>query len=307
MFTGFVQMSSIQKGMNDYLSFMAIPEEGNSQIIQRGFSNYQESVALSPLGNIERPVIEFEDVWFSYPNQKDFALKGISLKIPYGQKVSIVGENGAGKTTFIKLLTRLYKPTKGRVLVNGIDIQSLPIKQYRRLLSVVFQDFSIFAFTIKDNIVLNDNPQKEDDERSIEQIIEQVGLSKKVHALSSGVDTYIETVFDSDGVQLSGGELQRIALARSIYRNAPILILDEPTASLDPRAEHEIYQNYYDISYNKTTFFISHRLANSQVSDRILVFEHGQIVEDGNHKELLSRGGLYSELFNMQKGYYLES
>lgn len=295
LFSGFVQISSVKKGMEDYLNFMKIEPENNMSV---------QKTKLSETFNIQNaPCIEFRNVWFKYPNQNDYALKNISIKIPYGQKISVVGENGAGKTTFIKLLTRLYKPTQGQILINNIDISTLGLEQYREMFSVIFQDFSIFDFSIKENITLG-NERDNNSEEKLNSTIIQTGLLSKIDSLPAGLETYVGTTFDPNGVQLSGGEFQKIALARAIYRDASILILDEPTSALDPRAEHEIYNNFYAMSRNKTTFFISHRLANSRTCDRVIVFQGGSIVEDGSHNALLEAGGIYSELYRMQQEYY---
>lgn len=298
LFSNAVRISSMEKGLEDYLAFMDIEHEDKD-------GEQEKKVYLECSDFYAHPYIEFRDVWFRYPNQTDYAVKNMSLRIPYGQKISVVGENGAGKTTFVKLLTRLYEPTKGQILINNIDIRYLPLNNYRKMLSAVFQDFSTFAFTIKENITLA-KEEGADTDQKVNNAIAQVGLKDKLDALPKGIHTYIGTVFDSDGIQLSGGQFQRLALARAIYRDASVLILDEPTAALDPRAEYEIFQKFYEISQNKTTFFISHRLANSRVCDRVIVFENGWVVEDGSHSELLSKGGLYSELYNMQKQYYDE-
>ena len=294
LFSSFIKMSSIQKRMDDFFSFSNIKTE-NEQVI--------ECCQLPKTwdGYIH-PVIEFKDVWFKYPHGNDFALKNVSVSIPYGQKISVVGENGAGKTTFIKLLARLYYPTKGKILINGVDISTLELTKYREMLSVIFQDFSTFAFTIKENIVLANNHDK--DSFKVDESVNQAGLGDRIKRLPKGIDTYIDPVFDPDGIQLSGGEFQRLALARAIYRDSPILILDEPTSAMDPRGEYEIYNHFYDMAKNKTTLFISHRLANSRICDRILVFKKGEIAEDGTHNELIKQKGLYCELFNMQKQYY---
>ena len=214
-----------------------------------------------------------------------------------------MGENGAGKTTFVKLLSRLYTPSKGQIKINGIDIQTFPLTQYHDLLSVVFQDFTTFAFTIHENIALADSNAPESRSQT-EEVLAKVDLDHTIHSLPHSIDTYLETVFNENGIQLSGGQTQRLALSRAIYHDAPILILDEPTAALDPRAEYNIYQNFYKISQSKTTLFISHRLASAHFCDRILVFQNGQIIEDGTHASLLQEQGLYWELYNMQKQYY---
>ncbi len=292
IFSSFVQISAIKRGLNDFLSFMELPQENKASLPSSTFNSMTSC-----------PIITFEHVWFQYPEQSDFALKDVSIQIPYGQKICIVGENGAGKTTFVKLLSRLYTPSKGQIKINGIDIQTFPLTQYHDLLSVVFQDFTTFAFTIHENIALADSNAPESRSQT-EEVLAKVDLDHTIHSLPHSIDTYLETVFNENGIQLSGGQTQRLALARAIYHDAPILILDEPTAALDPRAEYNIYQNFYKISQSKTTLFISHRLASAHFCDRILVFQNGQIIEDGTHASLLQEQGLYWELYNMQKQYY---
>ena len=296
VFTGFVQISVIKKGMDDYTKFMDIQIEIEEKLETNIIEKYRGLLQ-------ELPIIEFKNVWFKYPKQETFALKDVSLKIPYGQKICVVGENGAGKSTFVNLLTRLYKPTKGEILINGLNIEKINVNTYRKFFSVVFQDFCMFAFTIKENIALSSSDMVDTESKVMDAIV-LAGLDTKLESLSSSVHTHIGRTFDENGIQLSGGEFQKMALARAIYHNSPILILDEPTASLDPRAEYEIYKNFYDISKEKTTIFISHRLASSRICDRIIVFNGGAIVEEGDHETLIKNQNLYSELYNMQKQYY---
>lgn len=250
----------------------------------------------------ENSQLEFRGVSFRYPGQERDALKKLSVKIPLGQKISIVGENGAGKTTFIKLLSRLYDPTEGQILLNGVDIRELEYESYMKLFSVVPQDFQLLKDTIRENIRMNQTENA--DEKRIEKALAVTGLGEKVGKLDKGLDTQIFKDFDPDGVELSGGEAQKLAICRAYYKDAPICVLDEPTAALDPRAEYEIYENFHMLVQDKTAFFISHRLASSRVCDRILVFRGGELAEDGSHQELMDRRGLYSELFDMQAQFF---
>lgn len=294
IFSSFVQISAVKRGLNDFLTFMDLP---------------QEDVLKNPANIVDYSIqnleIEFRNVWFRYPGQESFILKDVSIKIPYGQKICIVGENGAGKTTFVKLLTRLYEPTKGEIFINGININEIELKTYRNFYATVFQDFCTFAFTIKENIALIDSELKDCD-RQVQNVIKKVGLDEKTNSLPKGIDTYLETVFDDKGIQLSGGQAQKMVLARAMYMDAPILILDEPTAALDPRSEYHIYRNFYNISDMKTVLFITHRLAISRICDRVVVFKNGRIIEDGPHEKLLKDKQIYFELYNMQKQYYNE-
>lgn len=246
--------------------------------------------------------IEFREVSFRYPGQEQDAVKGLSVKIPLGQRISIVGENGAGKTTFIKLLTRLYDPTEGQILLNGVDIRELEYDSYMKLFAVVPQDFQLLKGTIRENIRMN--LIENSDEKRMEKALSVTGFSEKVRKLEKGLDTQIFKDFDADGIELSGGEAQKLAICRAYYKDAPVCVLDEPTAALDPRAEYEIYENFHTLVQGKTALFISHRLASSRVCDRVLVFRGGELEEDGSHQELMAQGGLYSELFAMQAQFF---
>ncbi len=246
--------------------------------------------------------LEFRGVSFRYPGQARDAVKKLSVKIPLGQRISIVGENGAGKTTFIKLLTRLYDPTEGQILLNGVDIRELEYESYMELFSVVPQDFQLLKGTIRENIRMN--RRETPDERRMEEALAVTGLGEKVRKLEKGLDTQVYKDFDADGIELSGGEAQKLAICRAYYKDAPVCILDEPTAALDPRAEYEIYDNFHKLVQGKTALFISHRLASSRVCDRVLVFRGGELAEDGSHQELMARRGLYSELFAMQAQFF---
>jgi len=242
----------------------------------------------------------FSNVWFAYPGSENYVLRGTNITITNREKLVIVGYNGAGKTTFIKLLCKLYRPTKGKITLNGKDIWEIPNEQYYRLIGAVFQDFTLPAFTIYENIALNEG---NDD---ISGVLLKAGLSEFVNNLPDGEKTYISKKFSSKGMELSGGQGQKIALARALYKNAPILILDEPTASLDLKAESELYENFMKTAFDKTAIFISHHLAASQIADHIAVFSKGEIVEYGTHKELIAKKGLYAEMFEKQSKPYVQ-
>lgn len=248
--------------------------------------------------NIE---IEFVDVSYKYYNQKTYALKNISVKFNPKEKIAIIGENGSGKSTFIKLLLRIYKPTSGVILLNGIDIQKIDPEYYINLFSAVFQDFKFFSMSLKDNIVLNNNS----DSSLLSEILNKCGLFKKISCLKNGLDTYIYKDFDKDGFEPSGGEAQKIAIARSLYRDSPIIILDEPTSALDPYAETEIYSQFDDLLKEKSVIYISHRLGITKFCNKILTFQCGSLIEVGTHDELIKKNGIYAELFNLQASYYI--
>ena len=244
--------------------------------------------------------IVFENVSFKYPGAATYALKHVNITISPKEKLSIVGENGAGKTTFVKLLTRLYEPTEGRILLDGVDIREIEYDAYQSLMAAVFQDFKLFSFTLKENICFD----QECGDAEVIDCLKRSGFGNKLAQLPKGIHTNIYKNFEEDGFEPSGGEGQKIALARTLFKNTPIVILDEPTAALDPRAEYEMYQNFHDMSRDKTTIFISHRLSSSKFCDKIAVFVGGEIVEYGSHDELYRANHLYRELFDMQAQFY---
>lgn len=246
--------------------------------------------------------IEFKNVSFRYTGQQYFALKNINIILIPGQKLSIVGENGAGKTTFVKLLCRIYDPTEGEILLDGVNIMDIDYDQYMSLFSTVFQDFKLFSFSLKENVALSDSETSQDTD--VEKALIKAGFGNKLESLLNGINTNVYKNFDGKGFEPSGGEGQKIALARALYKNAPIVVLDEPTAALDPRAEYEIYQHFNELIAGKTAIYISHRLSSARFCDKTAVFTNGEIVEYGTHQELLQREGTYAQLFNMQAGFY---
>ena len=241
--------------------------------------------------------IKFVDISFKYPNTERFVLHHVNLTIREGERLSIVGYNGAGKSTLIKLLCRIYEPTEGKIYVGGVDISTIKLADYREMLSVVFQDYSLFAMSIRDNIVLN---------REFEQErLESSDLKYRLSQLSDGVETLLFRVFEYEGIVLSGGEEQKLACARAYYRDKPIVILDEPTASLDPAAESRLYDRFERIIGKKTSIYISHRLASARFCDKIAVFVNGEIVEIGTHQELMEKSVVYADMFRKQAQYYV--
>lgn len=246
--------------------------------------------------------ITFDDVSFRYPGSKKNALKHISIEIKPGEKLSVVGLNGAGKTTFVKLLTKLYCTEKGRIELHGVDVNEIDDEEYMKNFSIVFQDFQLFAFSLKENIILNNGY----DRKRIYDTIQKTGLNQKVDSLPKKLETQIFKIFDPDGVELSGGESQKVALARSYYKDADIIILDEPTSALDPLAEYEIYRQFDELVQNKTAIYISHRLSSCRFCDKIAVFQEGCIVQYGTHDGLLTEDGLYRDMFTKQSGFYTD-
>ncbi|PVE17203.1 ABC transporter [Clostridium perfringens] len=248
--------------------------------------------------------IEFKNVSFKYPKTDKYIYKNLSLKIKKGQRLAIVGINGAGKTTFVKLLCRLYEPTSGEILINGVNIQSFSKEEYYKILSVVFQDIKTFAFTVAENVSIEN--LEEVDREKVLHCIEKAGVGDKINSLEKGIDTSLLKILDGEGVELSGGENQKLALARALYKNGKIVILDEPTSALDAVAEYNIYKGFDELIGDKTAIYISHRLASTKFCDVIAFFENGEIVEYGTHEELLKKNGKYSDMFNIQAQYYKE-
>lgn len=255
------------------------------------------------LDNKEIPEIEFENVSFKYPGTEEYVLKNINVKIKAGEHLSVVGLNGAGKTTFIKLLCRFYDVTEGRILLNGRDIKDYKYEDYMKELEVVFQDFKMFSTTVRNNIV---NGNWKEPDKDIDKIIQMSDLESLINKLPNGVDTMMDKRLDSEGFEPSGGELQKLAIARALYRDAPIVILDEPTAALDPIAEYEVYKKFNELVGGKSAIYISHRLSSCQFCDKIAVFSDKTIKEYGSHSELVHRpGGIYAEMFATQAQYYV--
>lgn len=227
----------------------------------------------------------------------------MNLTIHPGEKLAVVGLNGAGKTTLVKLLCGLLDPTKGQVLLNGQDIRTFNRREYYELFSAVFQNYSLLDVSLGENV--SQTPEN-GDERKIWKCLEKAGLTQAVEKLPDKLDTHIGREVYLDGILLSGGQTQRLMLARALYKDGSILFLDEPSAALDPLAEHDIYMKYSEMTKGRTSLFISHRLASTRFCDRILYLEHGTILEEGTHEELLNLGGAYAELFEVQSRYYQE-
>jgi len=256
------------------------------------------------LTDIENFELEFDNVSFCYPGTDKMVLKDICVKIKPREKVSIVGANGAGKTTFIKLLTRLYRPVSGQILLNGININEYKHTEYIKFFSAVFQDYKNYAFTIKENIALAESGKTSSD--SIISILKNLSMEDKILNLKNGIDTALYKIFDKDGVEFSGGEMQKIAIARANFKNADVVFLDEPTSALDPVMEYEIMKNFNHMVEGKTAIYISHRLSSCKFSDRILIFHEGKIVQEGVHNELMQKEeGLYYEMFSSQAEHYV--
>ncbi|MCI9337557.1 MAG: ABC transporter ATP-binding protein [Lachnospiraceae bacterium] len=261
---------------------------------------YQGSLTVEKRDDNEY-FVEFCDVSFRYPNTETYALRHVNLKFKIGEKLAIVGKNGSGKTTFIKLMCRLYDPTEGKILLNGVDIRKYDYDEYMSIFSIVFQDFRLFGFRLGENVAASPSY----DPGRAAHCLEQAGFGKRLAAMPEGADSFLFKEFDDSGIEISGGEAQKIALARALYKDAPFLILDEPTSALDPVSEYEVYSSFNEIAGDKTAIYISHRLASCRFCDKIAVFDAGSIVQTGSHEALIRQNqGLYHRLWHAQAQYY---
>lgn len=283
------QMHGLSMQISDYRTFMHRPDE---------MAEAEEPVPVPP-GPHE---FEFRNVSWKYPGSSRYIFRNLNLMIPKGQKLAIVGNNGAGKSTFIKLLLRLYDVTEGEILCNGINIRQFERRQYYEIFSAVFQEILPLGFSAADNIGVSDGLQI--DRQRVNSCIDRAGLSDKINALRYGADTCVLKIMDDEGIEFSGGEKQKLMIARALYKDGSALVLDEPTAALDPLAEREIYERFNDLTENKTALYISHRLASTRFCDAIALLENGSLVEYGTHGELMELGGKYAEMFHIQAEYY---
>ena len=272
---------------NDYRNFMS-----------RDYTQYKQTEVIEE-GQVE---IEFKDVYYQYYKQDGYALEGVSFKIKKGEKLALVGYNGAGKTTLIKLLSGFYHPTKGQILINGVDIETIKREELAKLISPVYQEYLILSYNVAENVAM-EYVENVDYDKVID-ILKVVDLEKKIDSLPERLKTMLTRNFDDYGVELSGGETQKLNLARAIYKSSPVFILDEPTSAMDALSESNMYQNFNKITKNATTIFISHRLSSTKFCDKVVLLEKGKVREIGTHDELLKQKGEYSKLFNMQAEYY---
>ena len=243
---------------------------------------------------------EFSHVYFKYPGTENYVLKDINLKWKIGEKMALVGRNGCGKSTLVKLLCRLYDPTEGIITLNGIDIKKYKYEDYKALFSVVFQDSKIFSFSMAENVAAD----TEYDSEQVTDCVIRAGLGERLKTMENGIETIMYKDFDENGVEISGGEMQKLCLARAVYKGAPFIVLDEPTAALDPVSEYDIYTKFNGIVGTRTAIYISHRLSSCRFCDEITVMNNGEIVERGSHETLLAQDGYYANLWNAQAEYY---
>ena len=273
-------------------------------VIYQEFMNLEskQEKGVLPLNLPKEYTIKFENVSFAYPGKSEFALKNVNLEIKSGANLAIVGKNGAGKSTFILLLMRLYDPTEGAIYLNGINIKEIKYDEYLGMFGTVFQDFSIFAYSVFENITFREGDSSEDE--NIKRLLKENEMNAVIDRMKNGIDTYLGRELDEEGEYLSGGELQKIAIIRAIYKNAPFLIMDEPNSSLDPIAEYNLYCKFADMTKGKTAIYISHRLTSIGFCDKVILFEDGKVAEYGTHKELMENDGVYSQMYTLQMGLY---
>lgn len=272
--------------------------EGIINVAELSKQNYQDNETFAKFNK----TIEFVNVWFKFPEADKFIIKQLNLIIEKDKTYAVVGKNGAGKTTLVKLLLGFYKPTKGKILIDGIPLEELEQESYRKIFSCVFQDYNVYGFSIRDNIAFLDRS----DDNKVKMSIKKAGLEAKVLSLSNSVDTTLNREMNENAIALSGGQAQQLAIARALYREADVYILDEPTAALSPNSEFNLYQEFYKIAKKKTVIFISHRLASCILCDEVIVLDEGCVTEKGNHNILMKKKGLYAEMFNVQAKPYLE-
>lgn len=245
-------------------------------------------------------VIEFRNVSFRYPGTKELVLDHVSLKIEPSEKIAVVGKNGSGKTTLVKLLCRLYEPEEGEILWNGKNIREYDLREWQKIFAIVFQDYSLLSLTLGQNVAASEQYETE----RAKEVLQLAGFGERLNKLKKGLETVVYPEYEQDGVSFSGGEEQKIAIARAIYKGGQICILDEPTAALDPVSESRVYESFDEIVKGKTAVYISHRLSSCKFSDRIFVLDNGKIAESGTHEALLSQNGLYAQLWQAQAQYY---
>ena len=310
LYTG--ALTSIASAVSGLISVSATVYEG-TLFIDNLISFMKEKPTVVPSVDTPAPVaygkphtIEFVNVSFAYPGSDRLVLENINLKFRPGETVVLVGLNGAGKTTFIKLLTRLYDPTEGKILLDGKDLREYEPRELYRMFGIIFQDFGKYAVSVSENISFGDI-HRDANEDEVRRAAEDANASEFISHLPGGYDTPLMRYFEPDGIELSIGQWQKLSIARAFYSRSDILILDEPTASLDPIAEQEIFNQFDELRKDKTTIFVSHRLSSATVATKIVVLEYGRLIEEGTHKELMDKKGRYYELFSTQARRYLEN
>lgn len=283
--------------VDDFRSFYEMPELRQNLPDQKTILS-----KLQPQSHYE---FEFQNVSFKYPRAERFALQNVSIKIKAGERLAVVGLNGAGKSTFIKLLLRLYQPTEGKILLNGTDIQTYDLNSYFKIFAPVFQEVNLFAMSFAENVSMKSLENTDKD--LAHQSVVQSGLEEKLDSLEKGLDTQLLKVIYDDGIDLSGGQKQKLALARALYKNSPVVVLDEPTAALDAIAESKLYSDFDKLIGGKTSIYISHRLSSTQFCNNVAMFKDGKLIEYGTHESLLKQNGEYANMFKIQAQYYVDA
>ena len=299
-------ITKVSGGMSSFVSTLG-DMRNNAPFLELTFefldipnNMYQGSLTVEKR-NDRKYEVEFRNVSFKYPGSENYALRNVNMKFEIGKRLAVVGMNGSGKTTFIKLLCRLYDPTEGEILLNGIDIRKYNYAEYMNIFSVVFQDFKLFSLTLGENVASGSRIDRE----KVIDCLNKAGFGGRLVEMPNGIDTYLYTDYEKDGVNVSGGEAQKIAIARALYKDSPFIILDEPTAALDPIAEAEIYGKFDEIAGDKTAIYISHRLSSCKFCDEIAVFHEGAVIQQGTHASLVAdESGKYYELWHAQAQYY---
>ena len=299
--------STFSEGIRDFLStYVDLQEKSLYLNLLTEFlaktDNKRVFVGNNPVNRDKVDVIEFKDVWFKYPSEKNYTLKNINFSFKSDEKICLVGVNGAGKTTLIKLLLGLYSPTKGKILYNGNDVQNLNILEYRNLFSACFQDFCKYSFTVSENLIFNYSSERSDQE--VMEALKKVGLFNKINGFPNTIHTPLTRYYEETGKELSGGEWQRLSLARVFLRSRAFIILDEPSSNLDAIAENDFFNDIEENIAGIGVMFVSHRLSSAKISDKIVVIDNGEIKEMGNHNKLICKDGYYSRMFKMQSERY---
>ncbi len=313
IFTRFIRICSESRHVTDYRDFLDSCNANQQGLDKSNFKKdclacakaYEEKNTDFQWDKKADYEFVFDHVSFRYPGAKSDALKDLSLRLKAGEKLAVVGLNGAGKTTFVKLLCRLYEPTEGHIYLNGKNIAEFELSDYWKLLAPVFQEDESLAFSIAQNVSMQNAGMQ--DRESVARALREADLQEKVQKLPQGIDTFLYKNLKDEGIDLSGGEKQKLMLARALYKAAPVIVLDEPTAALDAIAESKSYENFNKMAGGRTTVYISHRLSSTKFCDRIAMFEKGRLIEYGTHEELMEKGGAYARLFEVQAQYYTEN
>ena len=289
---GYTDLITLSYNLDPYYEFLNIDEMGKEE-------EFTGTKIMKPVA------LTFENITFRYPTAEEDILKNVSFNIYPGETLAIVGKNGAGKTTIIKLLCRLYQPQKGRILINGMDIESLSMEEYKKQLSIVFQDFKLLPIKLDENILGKEEEFITDEDiQFVWEKLEETGIKSWVENQPKGIKSYLTKIHDDKGLLPSGGQEQKIAISRALARDGSLVILDEPTAALDPKSEEEVFENLIQLTKGKTSIFISHRLSSTRIADRIIVLDKGEILEEGTHRELIEQQGLYADMFYIQAKQY---